>query len=565
MSCKKAYSYARFSTPEQLDGRSLKRQLAAAQAYCQRHGLTLDEKTFTDLGLSGYTGSNVKGGELATFLEMVKEGFIPRGSTLIVENMDRISRLPPHEANEVILAIVKAGVNIATTNPEQLYTLANIRKVETWIPLQVAQCLASAESEKKSERLADAWSAKRDELANGHKMSKRGPAWLKLSADRKGWLVLEDKAKLVRRIFDLAITGHGGKAIAGILNQEAPGGLLGRAKGWEPAFVCYLLRSRSVLGEFQPHTGKGAKKGGVKSTRKPFGEPIKGYFPAIVSEADFYRVQEALDKRRAGGGRTTGTPNLFNGFCHNAVDGWKLVLNSSYEKRVYVSSGAVRKMPGCAFRPVDAAIFEKAILSRLVELKPADVLARTGKGTDKVAEWSGRLVVINRNLATMQKQAAVADDASAFIPIISDLAQQRKEAMVELDKAKSEAASREGDALGETQSLIRLLEDCEGAECHDLRRKVRAALRRLVESIWVVIVARERAKVVAIQLWFSGGKRHRDYLLVTRPGTKHAEGQWRCWSFAEVLAEGDLDLRLRDHAARLEVVLQKFDLSDLTE
>ncbi len=115
----------------------------------------------------------------------VREGRIAKGSTLIVENIDRISRLPPDEANEIIMKIVRAGVNIATTSPEQLYTKDNIRSIATWIPLQVAQSLAAEDSKKKSDRLADAWAAKRKALTDGTKISSLGPTWLKLSADRK--------------------------------------------------------------------------------------------------------------------------------------------------------------------------------------------------------------------------------------------------------------------------------------------------------------------------------------------------------------------------------------------
>jgi DNA invertase Pin-like site-specific DNA recombinase len=144
-----------------MDGRSLKRQEEAAKAYCERHGLTLDERTFTDLGVSGYHGADAKGGQLGSFLAMVKEGRIPKKSVLIVENIDRLSRLPPHEANEIVTAIVKAGVDIATTSPEHLYTANNIHQFDVWLPLQMAQCLAAEESRKKSDRCTDAWAALR--------------------------------------------------------------------------------------------------------------------------------------------------------------------------------------------------------------------------------------------------------------------------------------------------------------------------------------------------------------------------------------------------------------------
>jgi DNA invertase Pin-like site-specific DNA recombinase len=55
-----AYSYLRFSTPEQAVGDSKRRQLAPAENYAQRHGLYLDKgSNFHDFGLpAGVTFSH---------------------------------------------------------------------------------------------------------------------------------------------------------------------------------------------------------------------------------------------------------------------------------------------------------------------------------------------------------------------------------------------------------------------------------------------------------------------------------------------------------------------------
>ena len=61
----KAYSYIRFSTPEQAKGDSLPRQTAAARRYAISHGLELDESlTFRDLGVSAHHGRNAEVGAL---------------------------------------------------------------------------------------------------------------------------------------------------------------------------------------------------------------------------------------------------------------------------------------------------------------------------------------------------------------------------------------------------------------------------------------------------------------------------------------------------------------------
>lgn len=560
---RKAFSYARFSTATQADGYSLSRQLDAAKAYCARNGLTLDERSFCDLGVSGFHGANARGGDLGAFIELVQDGRIPKGSVLIVENTDRISRLPPDEANRIITGIVKAGIDLVTTSPEQVYTAANIGKLATWLPLQVSQCLAREESEKKSDRLRDAWQRKRGELAAQKKLSKKGPAWLKLSADRQHWIVLEDKAELVRRIFAWSVDGLGVGKICERLHEEHPGGLTG--KEWQPAQVASLLRNRAVLGEFQPHTGTCAKRGGVKSTRKPAGEPVKGYFPQVVDDAVFYKAQRALDGRRKGGGRVTGTPNLFNGCVWDAKDHRRMVIAGSHGRRVLVSGGAVRRAKGSVFRGVRYEVFERAVLSLLRELKPQDVLGRAGPGEDAVEVLSGKLAAVNHNIVRAQQRAAQADDPTVFLDLLEDYGRQRKKVIALLEEAKAAAHNQTSDNLGECVSLIGLLDEADDGERDDLRRRVKAAIRRLVESIWVLIVPRGHARLVAAQVWFVGGERHRDYLIYYQPPRNdfggRVEEQWSARSLADARALGPLDLRKPADARGLARDLAGLDLA----
>jgi DNA invertase Pin-like site-specific DNA recombinase len=538
-----------------MDGRSLKRQEEAAKAYCKRNGLALDERSFTDLGVSGYHGANATHGELGTFLELVREGRVPKGSVLIVENIDRLSRLPPSEANDIIKALVNAGVELVTTSPEARYNAANINQVGTWIPLQVAQCLASEESKKKAERLADAWASKRA-TAGEVKLSRKGPAWLKLTADRRGWVVIEDKAAAVRRAFELAADGAGVNTIAGVLHREHPAGMTG--KGWQPGQIGILLRSRSVLGEYQPHVGTCAKKG-RPATRKPFGEPIKGYFPAVIDEALFYKVQAAMDGRLKGGGRTTGTPNLFNGILYDARDGRRMTVNGCGGKKVLVSSGAIRKMKGSAFHSVRYDIFEHELLDRLEELTAADVLSKATEAEDRVAAVSGKLTAVNRKLDAVKARAAAEEDVTVFLDLLADLDRQRKALGEELEQARAAAASQEGDNLGQFISLAAMLDDAAPEERDALRAKVRAALRRVVKQIWALVVPQGPVRLCACQVWFHAEGRHRDYLLAYRTGS----GTSRCRSLADAAALGPLDLRRRDHARRLEKSLCRLTPQEL--
>ncbi len=86
-----AYSYIRFSTPEQARGDSLRRQMDLSAQYARDNGLQLDE-TLTDKGVSGFRGQNIKEGALGSFLKHIQSGRIKPGSVLLDEALDRLSR-----------------------------------------------------------------------------------------------------------------------------------------------------------------------------------------------------------------------------------------------------------------------------------------------------------------------------------------------------------------------------------------------------------------------------------------------------------------------------------------
>src|SRR5436309_22849 len=114
------YSYTRFSTPEQAKGDSKRRQDQAAEEFCRRHKLILDT-TFNlhDAGVSAFKGDHRLNPKhaLARFLDAVRSGRIVKGSWLIVENLDRLSREDELKAVRLFMDILDLDIVIATTNP----------------------------------------------------------------------------------------------------------------------------------------------------------------------------------------------------------------------------------------------------------------------------------------------------------------------------------------------------------------------------------------------------------------------------------------------------------------
>lgn len=150
-----AYSYIRFSSREQREGRSTERQLQSAQRYCADHGLTLDTKLkLLDEGKSGWTGENIKSGALGKFLELVRQGKIAKGSYLLIENLDRLSRMKPRDAQKIFYSILDSGINIVSLMDGKTYTKENSNDMMDMVISIMHMSLANLESEK---GLKDNW------------------------------------------------------------------------------------------------------------------------------------------------------------------------------------------------------------------------------------------------------------------------------------------------------------------------------------------------------------------------------------------------------------------------
>lgn len=123
----KAYSYARWSRPQQGRGDTLRRQIELTRAYAAQHGLDLDE-TFRDPGMSGYRGRNHTEGALASFIAQIDTGTEPRGRVkpgdyLLVESLDRLSREKVLSALELfrgLFAAASKSSRLRTATPSTL-------------------------------------------------------------------------------------------------------------------------------------------------------------------------------------------------------------------------------------------------------------------------------------------------------------------------------------------------------------------------------------------------------------------------------------------------------------
>src|SRR5690606_39612276 len=243
---------------------------------------------------SAYYGTNRTTGALRRFLDLVESGRIERGSYLVVESLDRLSRETVMDAATRLLDLIRAGIIVVTLSDVQEYSAERLR--HDWTPLIISVVVMSRaheESRIKSERVGKAWRRKKEAARSEKKpLTRRCPEWLELVDGR--YVERPDRVAIVRRIFRETIEGAGRREIVRRLNAEGIPPFRGR-NGWPPSSVAKIIQSRTVLGEYQPHSGTHKAR-----NRKPEGDPIPGYYPAIIGEETFWRAQAATQGRRQG-------------------------------------------------------------------------------------------------------------------------------------------------------------------------------------------------------------------------------------------------------------------------
>jgi DNA invertase Pin-like site-specific DNA recombinase len=555
-----AFSYLRFSSKKQGDGDSIRRQEELRDDWIAKEGAVLDSSlNMRDEGVSAFTGQhriNADRNCLAAFLELVRRGRIPRGSYLVVESLDRLSREHIRPALTLLLNLIDAGVKIVQLLPvEAVFD----EKVE---PMQLMMAIMElsrghSESAVKSRRVGDAWRRKKAQAATDKKpITRRVPGWLRVR-DRK--FVLDDaKAEVVRRIFRMAAEGYGLSAITKRLNAETVPPI-GASSYWQRGYVTKLLGMRSAVGEYQPHAGTN------HSGRKPDGPPIANYFPAVVTEDEWYAARAAMTSRRNKGGRPTKRMNLFANLLRDARNGGGMYVHDKHPGKsrcVLIGSQAEAGVRGTRAVSFPHDVFERAVLSHLREIDPREILPGNG-AAERVQTLTGKLADIEGRAERIKAQMVDGEDVG--LDVLRTLERKRVAAAEDLARAKREAASPLSAAWGDYRSLVDVLEGA--PDPVDARTRLRAALRRMTEAFYCLFVGRGEWRVAAVQAFFTGGAR-RSFVILHRPAKANKTGTCRpaemyVRSFAGQAKPDDLDLRRRKDAKALEGALEAVDVDTL--
>lgn len=513
----RVYSYIRFSRPEQALGDSERRQLEEAKAWAERNGYVLDcSLRLTDRGYSAFHGHHRRKGALGKFLDLVKSGQIAKGSIIVIENIDRLTREGMTDAlKTIIYELIGNGITIQTLRPLATYDQRAVDGPEIYE--LIGQIRRAYEDSKRKSDLGQAnWKQKR-KLAIEQKqlLTRQIPRWLEVKQDGKRVAIPAAK-KTIQLIFELKLEGFGTRTIEAKLNKIAqwvpPKNSKRKSEGWRASYIKKILCDRSVIGEYQPHQVQGGRGG----RRVPIGEPIAEYFPPVVDPELFYAVQERLKENRGKGGRTGKARNLFVTLVKCAYCGGSMILDDKGrgpKGASYLACCNGMRRVKCDRHRVRYDECEKTLLENLHKLRPDQVLPSQGKlaqlcrdlmhrvrgRNDEIKDKEKRIETLERNRELTDDKQLVRRDANR----LSELRQEKQklELLKKQDEKELAKAERGRESFVQWKADLSELFSALKRDDVELRLRLRAHLREFIASIHVFAVGhREKACEAALLL-----------------------------------------------------------------
>ena len=489
----RAISYIRFSSGKQAKGTSVERQLVKARKYCAENDLLLDETfSMTDAGFSAFSGSHLESGALGRFQESCERGDIPSGTALVVEAIDRLSRLPSWETIDLLSGIIKCGIAIHVIDAGMVLD----RKHRARSSLQVVSVLAERaydESLGKSEDKIDSFDAHIRAYERGEKVILHGtvPLWCKVVKDEFGEVVvpIPERAAIVKRIFEMAAGGFRCSEIARTLNSENIMAWGKKRKHWISFAIREMLQSDTPMGILAPR---------ARSNRQKRDYRFENYYPQVVSPelASDARAVLKLNRKGSSGRTASGLlpVNFLRGKLRHSNHNVRFVnhrnghkdengvarINSYFE--VHDESGSTRRL----IWRMPAAQVETLVFAAISELTADDLTPPPdNSGVRAVA-------VAEENCRKLQKSIDRLLDALASSDLESPaIASRIRETEVKLasEKKRLEAvSSAENERLAVLRSVASTLDELRDLALdgdNNVRERIGAVVNRLVARIYV--------------------------------------------------------------------------------
>ncbi|MGE4265762.1 MAG: recombinase family protein [Desulfovibrio sp.] len=493
----KAYAYIRLSSQAQAAGDGERRQRESAQQFAGRHGYEVVEY-LQDIGKSAFRSSNALHGELAEFLKIAQKGTLEKGTLLIVESVDRLSRDELQPSIRLLLNIFDYGLLLGIISEDKIFSEINF---DDFLQLLNDMSRSNKESVMKSVRSLANWETKRAKAKKGIPVTRQCPHWMKVKGGK--FKLIPERVEIVKRIFEWYLEGKGQGKIADLLTENGIPPWNKRKPVWHQSYIFKLLHNRAVIGEYHPEVTVNGKRTAA--------EVVENYYPAIIDRDSFELIQDKTRLRRENHAGRKGKKysNIFQGMTRCAVCGARMrYLNHTKDRTrkdglrpwaIYLACSSSLKKNGCKNKQYYSYLhMENFILSGI--LSDIDIIEAAGVHVERQKQHLERVKELDAELirvkAAIGRMVDALENGDGSIAELTQRLTKNSHKRTELEQQLAAARAAAAEARGAAQSadLFRLVEEAygekmpEGIDMSDdavYSRRIRIAdqMRAVIEDV----------------------------------------------------------------------------------
>jgi hypothetical protein len=124
-----AFSYTLFARAENLQNDDQRRCVQATADYCAKTGLRLLPASHIDLGIAVLDNKSMDGGALSAFLQATEQGNVAKGSYLVIERFETLTRSEANNALQLLLYLVRLDITVVTLADQRVWTSETVQDV----------------------------------------------------------------------------------------------------------------------------------------------------------------------------------------------------------------------------------------------------------------------------------------------------------------------------------------------------------------------------------------------------------------------------------------------------
>ncbi|MDM2738413.1 recombinase family protein [Citrobacter sp. Ct235] len=352
------FSYARISTIKQVDGFGIQRQLNTIEQFISY--LTLDHRLQFELDVDNITQMVAEGNsafrgknwniktKLGQYRKKVMDGVYP-DSVLIVENIDRLTRLDPFQAVEIISGMINRGTTILEIETGMTYSRF-IPESITVLTMQINR--ANGESKRKSIMMQKSH-------ANRYgKVSRVRPRWFDVvEIDHVLSYRPNDTAKAIQRMYNDYVNGINPATIVRNYGKTDNG------KQWTLVSVLRALSDKRTADDAR--------------------------YPPIIDKALYERVQ-ALKAVNGTKGKThqKNMLNIFAGMSRCPLCGQAILTKRNSHGGLYTVCLGKRNDKACSAPGIAYNALERPLLAAIKRLDFSDIYNKVDNNVEVLrSQW----------------------------------------------------------------------------------------------------------------------------------------------------------------------------------